>query len=119
MKVSDVDLDAGKIFIEQGNGDKDRYILFPESFRLLLKVSMAANRRGISVRVPQQSRVQPAARATNCLGVRRRGQQRRADPSPVIPRHMLIRLTAQGLAIQLIGRHGSRTSLEVYQCLSL
>lgn len=43
MKVSDVDLDAGKIFIEQGNGDKDRYILFPESFRLLLKAYMAAN----------------------------------------------------------------------------
>jgi integrase/recombinase XerD len=37
IQVVDVDLEAGKIFIERGKGDKDRYILFPESFRLILK----------------------------------------------------------------------------------
>src|SRR5213593_3291709 len=43
IRVDAVDLDAGKIFIERGKGDKDRYILFPESFRLALKAYPAAN----------------------------------------------------------------------------
>src|SRR3954470_21431549 len=37
IKVTDVDLDGCKIFINLGKGAKDRYILFPASFRLVLK----------------------------------------------------------------------------------
>ena len=37
IEVGDVDLDARKIFINRGKGAKDRYILFPASFRLVLK----------------------------------------------------------------------------------
>ena len=37
IRVSDVDLDACKIFINQGKGSKDRYILFPSGFRLALR----------------------------------------------------------------------------------
>lgn len=33
IKVTDVDLDGCKIFINRGKGAKDRYILFPASFR--------------------------------------------------------------------------------------
>src|SRR5258708_35457192 len=43
IRVEDVDLGACKIFIELGKGAKDRYILFPESFRLILKAHLAAN----------------------------------------------------------------------------
>ena len=32
-----------RIFVERGKGDKDRYILFPDSFRLALKSHLAAN----------------------------------------------------------------------------
>src|SRR6476619_1251470 len=35
IKISDVDLGNCKIFIDQGKGSKDRYILFPTSFRLI------------------------------------------------------------------------------------
>jgi hypothetical protein len=35
IEVGDVDLDACKIFINRGKGAKDRYILFPASFRLV------------------------------------------------------------------------------------
>ncbi|MBI3697182.1 MAG: tyrosine-type recombinase/integrase, partial [Acidobacteria bacterium] len=31
IRVDAVDLDAGKVFIERGKGDKDRYILFPRA----------------------------------------------------------------------------------------
>jgi site-specific recombinase XerD len=36
IEVGDVDLDACKIFINRGKSGKDRYILFPASFRLVL-----------------------------------------------------------------------------------
>jgi integrase/recombinase XerD len=42
IEVSDIDLDAGKIFIDQGKGSKDRYILFPGGFRLVLKSHLRA-----------------------------------------------------------------------------
>src|SRR3984893_4496096 len=38
IEVGDVDLDACKILINRGKGAKDRYILFPASFRLVLTV---------------------------------------------------------------------------------
>jgi integrase/recombinase XerD len=123
IQVADVDLDARKIFIEHGKGDKDRYILFPESFRLILKAYLAAcplnvylfesrHRRHYSTRRVQQIVQDYASEA----GI--------AEPiHPHVFRHqMLTWLTAQGLpdaAIQLISGHSSRKSLEVYQHLSL
>ena len=43
IRVGDVDTQQGKIFINQGKGSKDRYILFPKSFRLVLKSHLQAN----------------------------------------------------------------------------
>ena len=58
IRVEDVDLDACKIFIEQGKGAKDRYILFPESFRLILKAHLAANpEKPLPVRVQTADQV--------------------------------------------------------------
>ena len=42
IEVGDVDLDACKIFINRGKGAKDRYILFPASFCLVLKSHLHA-----------------------------------------------------------------------------
>jgi Phage integrase family len=42
IEVGDVDLDVCKIFINRGKGAKDRYILFPASFRLVLKSHLHA-----------------------------------------------------------------------------
>src|SRR4029077_13745120 len=44
IEVGDVDLEACKIFINRGKGAKDRYILFPASFRLVLKSHLHAAR---------------------------------------------------------------------------
>ena len=35
IKVSDTNFDQCKVFIDQGKGSKDRYILFPEGIRLV------------------------------------------------------------------------------------
>ena len=123
IRVEDLDLDACKIFIESGKGDKDRYILFPDPFRLTLKAHLAAN--------PQNRYLFESRQRTRFTT--RRVQQIVADyaalaelPERVHPhllRHqMLTWLTAQGIPdaqIQLISGHASKKSLEVYQHLSL
>jgi len=123
IRVEHIDLDACKIFIEQGKGAKDRYILYPESFRLILKSHLAAN---LDNRYLFESRQRTKFTT-------RRVQQIVADyaataelPERIHPhllRHqMLTWLTAQGLPdsqIQLISGHASKKSLEVYQHLSL
>jgi len=123
IHVEDVDLVAGKIFIECGKGAKDRYILFPESFRLALKAYLATvpdnrylfesrQRRRYSVRRIQQLVVEYAAKA---------GITERVHPH-LFRHQMLTWLTAQGLpdaAIRLISGHASQKSLEIYQHLGL
>ena len=121
--VDHIDLDGCKIFIEHGKGDKDRYILFPESFRLILKAHLAAN---------PENRYLFESRQRTRFSTRRMQQivshyaQRAELPERLHPhllRHqMLTWLTAQGIPdsqIQLISGHGSKKSLEVYQHLSL
>ncbi len=43
IRVEDIDFDQCKIFISEGKGRKDRYILFPKSFRLVLQSHLRAN----------------------------------------------------------------------------
>jgi integrase/recombinase XerD len=43
IRVSDIDPEQCNVFIEQGKGAKDRYILFLESFRLVLKTHLQAD----------------------------------------------------------------------------
>src|ERR1700688_85404 len=42
IKQSDVNLGESKIFIDQGKGSKDRFVLFPSSFKLALASHMEA-----------------------------------------------------------------------------
>src|ERR1022692_3777600 len=123
MAVGDVDIQARKIFIESGKGDRDRYILFPEAFALILQSHLAVHpdnrylfesghRKRYSARRIQQIVKHYAEKAGITEAVH-----------PHLFRHqMLTWLTAQGLpdsAIQLISGHSSKKSLEVYQHLSL
>ena len=43
IKVGDLDLGSCKVFIDRGKGARDLYILFPASFRLVLKSHLQAN----------------------------------------------------------------------------
>ena len=43
IQVADIDVDGCRIFIDQGKGSKDRYILFSTSFRLVLKTHLRAS----------------------------------------------------------------------------
>lgn len=123
IRVSDVDLDACKIFIDRGKGGRDRYILFPSSFRLALKSYLSTKEDNVYLfesRLNQPytaRRIQQIVREyTDQAGLKR-------SVHPHLLRHqMLTFLTSQGLSdakIQLISGHESRKSLELYQHLSL
>jgi integrase len=122
MRMDDVDLDAGKIFIESGKGDKDRYVLMPDQFRLALKAYMAG--------APKNKYLFESQRRTKFS--RRRIQELVGDYGrdaglegvhPHLLRHQLLTwLTAQGMtdaAIQLISGHAKPDTLRIYQHLSL
>jgi integrase/recombinase XerD len=123
IRVADVDTAQCKIFIDQGKGSKDRYILFPEGFYLVLRTHLQAN--------PQNKYLFESRHCTPFTP--RRVQQivqtyraRAGITQPVHPhifRHqMLTYLTRAGLSdaqIQLISGHSSKQALEVYQHLSL
>jgi site-specific recombinase XerD len=123
IRVEDVNLDACKIFIELGKGSKDRYILFPESFRLILKAHLAANPDNGYLFESRQRTKYTARRVQQIVARYAVAADLSERIHPHLMRHqMLTWLTSQGLQdsqIQLISGHASKKSLEVYQHLSL
>lgn len=123
IKVAEIDFDQCKIFIAEGKGGKDRYILFPKSFRLVLQSHLRAN--------PKNRYLFETTRATpfTTRRIQQIVQQYRLEAGITQPVHphlfryqMLTYLTTKGLSdsqIQLISGHESKQSLETYQHLSL
>ena len=121
--MEEIDFERCKIFIAEGKGRKDRYILFPKSFRLVLRSYLRAN--------PTNRYLFETTRYTpfTLRRVQQIVQQYRAAAGitqPVHPhlfRHQMITyLTTKGLSdsqIQLISGHESKKTLEIYQHLSL
>jgi integrase/recombinase XerD len=123
ISVDDLDLEGGRIFIASGKGDKDRYILFPESFRLTLKAYREANRANRYLFESRQRRPYSTRRVEQIVQeyATQAGITERVHPH-LFRHQMLTWLTARGLpdsAIQLISGHASKKTLEVYQHLSL
>jgi integrase/recombinase XerD len=123
IKVTDVDLDGCKIFINRGKGAKDRYILFPATFRLVLRSHLEKktdHRYLFETRRFGPFTTRRIQQIVQCY------REKAGITQPVHPhlfRHqMLTYLTTKGLSdaqIQLISGHESKKSLEVYQHLSL
>jgi integrase/recombinase XerD len=123
IRVEDVDTQQGKIFINQGKGSKDRYILFPKGFRLVLKSHLQANPKNRYLFESQRCTPFTPRRVQQIVQAHRDRAGIAQHVHPHLFRHqMLTDLTAQGLSdaqIQLISGHESKKSLEVYQHLSL
>jgi len=123
IRVGDVDTQKSKIFINQGKGSKDRYILFPKSFRLVLKSHLQANPKNRYLFESQRCTPFTPRRVQQIVQAYRDQAGIAQHVHPHLFRHqMLTYLTAQGLSdaqIQLISGHESKKSLEVYQHLSL
>jgi integrase/recombinase XerD len=123
IRVEDVDTQQGKIFINQGKGSKDRYILFPKGFRLVLKSHLRANPKNRYLFESRRCTPFTPRRVQQIVQAYRDRAGIAQHVHPHLFRHqMLTYLTAQGLSdaqIQLISGHESKRSLEVYQHLSL
>jgi integrase len=127
IKVSDIDIKNNKIFINQGKGAKDRYVLFPESFRLALEAYLSnLNGRQFLFESSRGTKYTPR-RIQQLVSGYMKTAGIATDPSrrlgPHILRHQFLTyLTRKGLSdaqIQLISGHSTKKSLEVYQHLSL
>lgn len=127
IQLSDVDLTAGKIYIESGKGDRDRYVLFPESFRSLLRAYMES----CKAKDPDQEYLFESKQKRHYSEMRirqimydyrdRAGIEERVHPH-LLRHSMLTWLTRQGLSdaqIQLVSGHQSKKSLERYQHMAL
>ena len=124
IQTADVDLAENKIFINHGQGAKDRYVLFPDSFSLMLQTYIAGKERNrylfetrlhthSSPRMVQMIVQRYAAKA-----------ELEAHVHPHVRRHQMPTfLTAEGkltdAQIQLISGHSSQKSLERYQHMGL
>jgi site-specific recombinase XerD len=123
VKVTDIDFTHCKIFIAQGKGGKDRYILFPASFRLVLQSHLRANPKNRYLFETTRYTLFTPRRVQQIVKQYRDQAGIAQHVHPHLFRHQMITyLTARGLSdsqIQLISGHGSKKSLEIYQHLSL
>jgi integrase/recombinase XerD len=123
IRVADVDLRDFKVFISQGKGGKDRYILFPEAFRLTLQAHLAANQSNLFLFESKRKDRYTSRQIQRIVQQYAEMADLPVKVHPHLFRHqMLTFLTEEGLTdaqIQLISGHASKRSLEIYQHLGL
>ena len=97
IEVADVDLENCKIFVNQGKGSKDRYVLFGKSFATALRTHIAAHPQPLAV--PDQAMRQVLHQAGAAGGQAVCGEAG-VTPRPILfaimPRPGLCRLAAHG-----------------------
>jgi integrase len=122
IEVSHVDLENCKIFIDQGKGSKDRYVLFGKSFATALKTHIQAhpNNRWL-FQTARHSKFSP--RRVQQI-VKKYAEQAGVQATPHTFRHQAITWLTRhsGMAdaeLQLITGHARRETLAIYQHVAL
>ena len=125
LRLADVDLHTCQLRIRQGKGHKDRYVLFPTSFRGELAQYIERQRLGGVTYLFESNRYRPYStrriRQIVTHYARAAGIEKRVYPH--LFRHQLITyLTRQGIIspkLQLLSGHTIEQSLAVYRELAL
>jgi integrase/recombinase XerD len=123
--LKDVDLDSMRIRIEHGKGDKDRYVLFPPSFRGELAQYVSIQKEKGAVYLFESNRMSKFTTRWIREIVKKYARKAKIEKRihPHLFRHQLLTyLTSKGIVdakIQLISGHKNRESLSIYQDLSL
>ena len=116
IEVADLDLATCKILVDHGEGSKDRYILFPQIFSLVLRARLAAHPQQVHLFETQRWGPYTVRRVQQIVQRYREAAGLSAAVHPHPFRHqMLTFLTGQKLSdaqIQLL-RHASKKSLEI------
>jgi site-specific recombinase XerD len=122
IEVADVDLDACKIRINGGKGDKDRFVLFGKTFATALRTHIAAHPSNRWVFQTRRNTRYTARRVQQI--VKSYAEQAGVRASPHTFRHQAITWLTRhsGLAdaeLQLITGHARRETLAIYQHVAL
>jgi integrase/recombinase XerD len=122
IEVADVDLEACKIFVNQGKGSKDRYVLFGKAFATALRTHIAAHPGNRWLFQTRRNSKFTTRRVEQI--VKRYAEQAGVKATPHTFRHQAITWLTRhsGLAdaeLQLITGHARRETLAVYQHIAL
>ena len=121
IKTSDVYLNENKIFIDQGKGSKDRYVLFNQDFKTALKVHMKNNPKNKFLFQTRNNTKYSTRRVQQI--VRHYAEKAQIKATPHTFRHQAITwLSKHGFTdaeLMLITGHSSKESLKAYQHLAL
>ena len=120
--ISEVDLEACKIRINQGKGSKDRYVLFGKSFATALRTHMAAHPNNRWLFQTQRNGKFSTRRVQQIVSMY--AEEAGVKATPHTFRHQAITWLTRnsGLAdaeLQLITGHARRETLAVYQHVAL
>lgn len=125
LKLTDVDLDGMKLRIEQGKGQKDRYVPIPGTFQGELGQYVSIQKEKNSKYLFESRRHDKYSTRTIRVIIKNYAEQAGIEKRmyPHLFRHQFLTyLTQKGIIdakIQLISGHKTRQSLEKYQELSL
>ncbi len=122
IAVADVDLEACKVRINGGKGDKDRYVLFGKTFATALRTHIAAHPKNRWLFQTRRNTRHTTRRVQQI--VKEYAEQAGVKASPHTFRHQAITWLTRhsGLAdaeLQLITGHARRETLAVYQHIAL
>ena len=122
IEVAHVDLEQCKIFIEQGKGSKDRYVLFGRSFATALRTHIAAHPDNRWLFQTRRHTRYSTRRVQQIVGAYAERVGVKATPHTF--RHQAITYLTRhsGLAdaeLQLITGHAKRETLAIYQHIAL
>jgi integrase len=118
IEVADVDLENCKVFINQGKGSKDRYVLFGKSFATALRTHIAAHPQNRYLFQTRRCGKFSTRRVEQI--VKQYAEQAGIHATPHVFRHQCITFLTKnsGMAdaeLQLITGHARRETLAIYQ----
>ncbi len=125
LTIKDVDLDTLRIRINQGKGEKDRYVLYPSNFRGELSQYIGIQEEKGAEYLFESNRCQKFSTRWIREIVKKYALQAGIAKKihPHLFRHQILTyLTSKGIVdakIQTISGHANRESLAIYQNLSL
>jgi integrase len=118
IEVGDVDLESCKIFVNQGKGSKDRYVLFGKSFATALRTHISAHPQNRWLFQTRRCGRFSTRRVEQI--VKKYAERAGIQATPHVFRHQCITFLTKtsGLAdaeLQLITGHARRETLAIYQ----
>jgi integrase/recombinase XerD len=122
IQVAQVDLEQCKIFIEQGKGAKDRYVLFGKSFATALRTHIAAHPDNRWLFQTRRNTKYSTRRVQQIVSLYAEKTGVKATPHTFSHQAITYLTRHSGLAdaeLQLITGHSKRETLAIYQHVAL